>query len=57
MAHEIEAEFVPEWEDEAGQCKNCTSFQTGESEDDDYCSESKSSTPANGHCNYFQSID
>jgi len=55
MSHEIESEFVAEWDNEASQCQNCTSFTI---EDGQYfCSESKTPIPPCGHCNFFQSID
>ncbi len=51
MSHEIEANFVNDWANEANQCKNCTSFLSG------YCSEAKADVPATAHCDFFQSRD
>lgn len=55
MSHEIEADFVAQWENEATQCKNCTSFKI--SGHQSFCTEAQSEVPANGHCDFFQSID
>ena len=55
MSHEIEAEFVADWGNVANQCQNCTSFMVEDGQG--YCSESKSTVPLNGHCNFFQSLD
>ncbi|MCU0680368.1 MAG: hypothetical protein MUF50_03660 [Planctomycetes bacterium] len=55
MSHEIESEFVADWEDENSQCCNCTSFAV---EDGNcFCTESQTEVPPCGHCNFFQSID
>lgn len=56
MAHEIEADFVYTWENEAGQCKNCTSFSESES-NKGICSEAKTEVPSDAHCDFFQSRD
>jgi hypothetical protein len=50
MAHEIEANYIAEWENKDGQCWRCTSFnvETG------FCSEAQSQVSAEGHCDFFQ---
>lgn len=55
MAHEIEADFVSDWENEATSCQNCTSFSSASGKN--YCSEAKSEVPSNGHCDFFQAVD
>ncbi len=55
MAHEIESEFVADWENEASQCQNCTSFQNNNNQN--FCTESKTPIPTDGHCNFFQATD
>jgi len=55
MSHEIEADFVANWENEATQCRRCSSFRIGDGSS--YCTEAQSEVPANGHCDFFQSID
>ena len=55
MAHEIEANFVDDFENEAGQCQNCTSFRI--EGDICFCTESQTIIPPNGHCDFFQSLD
>ena len=51
MAHEIEADFKEDWDNEETSCKNCTSYNQG------YCNEAKSEVPVSAHCDFFQSID
>ncbi len=55
MSHEIEADFVNNWSNEATQCHNCTSFvsQAGIG----FCNEAQSEVPATAHCDFFQSRD
>lgn len=55
MAHEIEADFVRDYYNEALQCKNCTSFKQDSS--GGFCSEAKSEVSQNDHCDFFQSKD
>ncbi|MFA5131450.1 MAG: hypothetical protein WC467_03410 [Patescibacteria group bacterium] len=55
MAHEIEADYIADWGNEATQCRHCTSFSLGEGQY--YCSESKTEVPPNGHCDFFQAVD
>lgn len=55
MSHEIEADFVSTWENEATQCRNCTSFRINGSST--FCTEAQSEVPPIGHCDFFQSID
>lgn len=55
MAHEIEADFVADYYNEEKQCQKCTSFENRNGAG--YCSEAQSEVPANGHCDFFQSID
>ncbi|MFA5023924.1 MAG: hypothetical protein WC523_03150 [Patescibacteria group bacterium] len=55
MSHEIEADFVSDYPNEAAQCQNCTSFKL---ENGKYiCTEAKSEVPPTAHCDFFQSID
>jgi hypothetical protein len=55
MAHEIEADFKEDYENEERQCHNCTSFEiNGET---GYCHEAKSEVPYTAHCDFFQSRD
>jgi len=56
MSHEIEADFVYQWGNEAGQCKNCVSFSRLES-GKGFCSEAKNEVPDDAHCDFFQSQD
>lgn len=55
MAHEIEADFVSDYYNEEKQCRRCTSFEIQGRVG--YCHEAQSEVPANGHCDFFQSID
>jgi len=56
MSHEIEADFVYDWENESSQCQRCTSFQV-RAGDKNFCTEAQAEVPANAHCDFFQSID
>ncbi|MFZ4632139.1 MAG: hypothetical protein ACOYL8_02950 [Patescibacteria group bacterium] len=56
MSHEIEAEFVDDFENIDRQCWNCTSFQVHEG-GECFCTESKTQVSPTGHCNYFQAVD
>lgn len=51
MSREIEADFRFDWENEATQCQNCSSF------DGTFCSEAQTEVPADAHCDFFQSRD
>lgn len=55
MSHEIEANFVEDWDNEKSQCKNCTSFfvENGKG----FCSEAQSEVSSAAHCDFFQSRD
>ena len=55
MSREIEADFKNEWENEATQCHNCTSFE--ERAGLGYCNEAKGEVPYTAHCDFFQSVD
>jgi hypothetical protein len=55
MSHEIEADFKDNWETEATQCLNCTSFEVHEGLG--YCNEAKANVPFTAHCDFFQSRD
>lgn len=55
MSHEIEANFVASWPNEATQCQRCTSFSAESGQG--FCSEAKTEVPADAHCDFFQSID
>jgi hypothetical protein len=55
MSHEIEADFVEDWHNEATACQNCTSFHNDHGEC--YCSEAKAKVPPTAHCDFFQSVD
>lgn len=55
MSHEIEADYKEDWENEASQCQNCTSFQNDQGQG--YCTEAKAQVPPTAHCDFFQSID
>ncbi len=55
MSHEIEADFVSNWPNEASQCQNCTSFISNSGIG--FCSEAKSEVPSDAHCDYFQAKD
>lgn len=55
MAHEIEADFRENWDDERTQCKNCTSFYQENGKF--FCSEAQNETPFDAHCDFFQSLD
>ncbi len=55
MSHEIEANFVADWSNEAGQCRRCASFNAEDGSG--FCSEAKNEVPPNAHCDFFQSID
>jgi len=55
MSHEIEANFVQDYSDEARQCQHCTSFlvEGGRC----FCAEAKTEVPPTAHCDFFQSLD
>ena len=55
MSHEIEADFVSDYPNEEKQCQRCTSFENNNGAG--YCREAQSAVPANGHCDFFQSMD
>jgi len=55
MSHEIEADFVSDYYNEAVQCQKCTSFQSRGG--DGFCGEANSEVPPTGHCDFFQSKD
>ena len=55
MSHEIEADFVNDWANEASQCQNCTSFENCDGQG--FCHEAKSDVPPTSHCDFFQSKD
>lgn len=55
MSHEIEADFVAAWSNEASQCQRCTSFSLEDGRG--FCSEAQGEVPPNGHCDFFQSVD
>jgi hypothetical protein len=55
MSHEIEADFVNDWPNEATQCRHCSSFHSGDGIG--FCSEAKDKVPDDGHCDFFQSVD
>lgn len=55
MSHEIEADFVTDWYNEATQCRHCTSFRLENGQG--ICSEAKTEVPAGAHCDFFQSIN
>lgn len=55
MSHEIEANFVSDWANEASQCQNCTSLSV---QDGRYiCQEDNNEVPPTAHCDFFQSKD
>lgn len=54
MSHEIEADFVAAWHNEASQCRHCTSFRPENGKG--FCAEAKTEVPADAHCDFFQSI-
>lgn len=55
MSHEIEADFVEDYHNEAVQCNRCTSF--GLKDGYGFCSEAQCNVPSTAHCDFFQSID
>lgn len=55
MSHEIEAEYIEDYWNEAKQCKDCTSFL--EKNGVCHCSEGKCEVSRIGYCNFFQSKD
>lgn len=55
MSHEIESDYREDWESEATQCHNCTSFEVQSGRG--FCNEAKSEVPSNAHCDFFQSKD
>lgn len=55
MSHEIEADFVDDYYNEASQCQRCTSFSIRDGVG--YCSEGQCEVPPRAHCDFFQSID
>jgi hypothetical protein len=56
MAHEIEADFVSDWGNEATQCQRCTSFKVL-ADGRPFCSEAQAEVPPTAHCDFFQAID
>lgn len=56
MSHEIEADFVNDWDNESSQCQRCTSFQAL-TESRGHCTEAQADVPSDSHCDFFQSID
>ncbi len=55
MSHEIEADFVNDWPNEATQCQNCTSFRMANGQG--FCQEAQNFVAPNAHCDFFQSVD
>ncbi len=55
MSHEIEADYVEDYENEASQCQNCTSFSFENGSG--YCSEGQCEVSPRAHCDFFQAID
>lgn len=55
MSHEIEADFVNDWPNEASQCQRCTSFENNDGQG--FCREAQGEVPVDGHCDFFQSQD
>lgn len=55
MSHEIEADFVSDWYNEATQCRNCASFTDNPGQG--FCAEAKSEVPPTAHCDFFSSKD
>ena len=55
MSHEIEADFVNDWYDEATQCQKCTSFKLENGAG--FCSEAQAAVPPTAHCDFFQALD
>lgn len=53
MSHEIEADFKEYSENEERRCQKCTSYDSEKG----YCSEAQAEVPAEGYCDFFQSID
>jgi hypothetical protein len=56
MSHEIEADFVYNWENENSQCHKCTSFRALDA-NNGYCEEARAEVPKDAHCDFFQSLD
>ncbi len=55
MSHEIEANFVSDFEFEASQCRHCTSFSLSGGQG--HCSEMNADIEPDGHCDFFQSTN
>jgi hypothetical protein len=55
MAHEIEANFTNEWENEESQCQKCNSFKFEDGRC--LCSEDNSEISPEAHCDFFKSVD
>lgn len=55
MSHEIEADYKNNWDNEATQCLNCTSYE--ENEGRGFCHEAKGEVPSSAHCDFFQARD
>jgi len=55
MSHEIEADFVDEYANEATQCQRCTSFSIKDGYG--FCSEGQCEVSPRAHCDFFQSVD
>lgn len=63
---DIDSEFVRDWENEATQCRHCTSFRVKDGKSICLTSDDKSfeevleefgETAPNSHCDYFQAVD
>ncbi len=60
MADEVN--YIPNWEDEATQCKNCKNFQSKQGKNAcvppdktfEQALEAYGEVSPNGHCNFFQ---
>lgn len=58
-----EVNYVPDWQDQATQCKNCKSFQSKDGKNAcvppdktfEQALEKYGEVSPNGHCDYFQS--
>jgi hypothetical protein len=49
MAHDIEADYKKDYENEERQCPRCDSYRDG------YCSELEGEVASTGHCDFFRS--
>lgn len=56
MSHEIEADFVYNFDNENAQCQKCSSYSPL-TNDTGYCHEAKAEVPKDAHCDFFQSVD